>query len=359
MSTSTTHRSGTLAYVGVGGAPDDPQFPVRFTPESGPDPEMPANSFRWIGWATLHIGAHGVLVSARRRGWMGFKRRERRFFASADIRNVYRESGAVRVELADTGAGPQSFQFWPADLKTAATIVALLPTANTVEIDTPGSSAAAPAVRRRSVWILGVAAMVIAALVAVGIMFLRQGERTLQVAGTVTMLPVSAASAPGAVAAKLATAPDAEVFNGMQEFERIEPQIEGLKTQFSTALTALQLGSLSQGQFSDGLETWLIPQWRTLSNEAVEATPAQGSARYELHEDLVNITSTWQNALQSYANGLRDHDTARNLAAFGQLRHAHDLEQQAWQSYSSLEEQAAPQVTSLEKQAAPSQDPSR
>jgi hypothetical protein len=82
----------------VGAAPDDPQFHVRFTPENGPASE-PANSFRWIGWATLHIGAHGVLVSARRRGWMGFKRRERRFFASAEIRNVYREGGAVHVEL--------------------------------------------------------------------------------------------------------------------------------------------------------------------------------------------------------------------------------------------------------------------
>src|SRR5579862_4840166 len=148
MSTSTTHRSGTLAYAGVGAAPDEPQFHVRFTPENALTAEMPANSFRWIGWATLHIGAHGVLVSARRRGWMGFKRRDRRFFASAEIRNVYRESGAVRVELTETAAGPQSFQCWPADRKTAATIVALLPTANTVEIDSPLPSATATPVRR-------------------------------------------------------------------------------------------------------------------------------------------------------------------------------------------------------------------
>ena len=348
MSTSTTHRSGTLAYVGVGAAPDDPQFHVRFTPENGPASELPLNSFRWIGWATLHIGAHGVLVSARRSGWMGFKRRERRFFASAEIRSVYRESGAVRVELAETSTGPQSFQFWPADLKTAATIVALLPTANTVEIDAPVPSETAAPVRRTGVWILGAAATLVAALVVAGIVFLRQSERTLQAAGSVTVLPLSAATVPGAVdeATKLATTADPEAFSGEQEFERIEPQIDGLKTQFSTALTALQLGSLSQLEFSDGLRTWLIPQWRTLSNEVGESTPAQSSARYDLHEDLVNVTSTWENALDSYANGLREQDTQRNLAAFAQLRHAHDLERQAWGAYAKLKKQSAPRSSS-------------
>jgi hypothetical protein len=343
MSTSTTHRSDTLAYAGVGAAPDDPQFHVRFTPENGPTAELPANSFRWIGWATLHIGAHGVLVSARRRGWMGFKRRERRFFASAQIRNVYRESGAVHVELAETAAGRQSFQFWPPDLKTAATIVALLPTANTVEIDAPPPSETATPRRRRGPWILGAAATLIAALVAVGIVLLRQSERTLQATGSVTVLPVTAATAPGAVdeAAKPATAPaDPEVFSGVQEFERIAPQIEGLKTQFSTALLALQVGSLSQTEFSDGLETWLIPQWRTLGNEVGESTPAQNSARYDLHEDLVNVTLTWENALDSYANGLREQNRERNLAAFGQLRRAADLERQAWGAYDTLEKRA-------------------
>jgi hypothetical protein len=329
--------------VGVGAAPDDPQFHVRFTPENGPAAELPANSFRWVGWATLHIGAHGVLVSARRSGWMGFKRRDRRFFTSAEIRNVYREGGAVHVELAETPAGAQGFQFWPPDLKTAATIVALLPTANTVEIDAPFPSETATPVRRRGAWIFAAAATLIAALVCAGIVFLRQSERTLQAAGSVTVLPVPTTIAPGAAheAAKLATGPDPEVFSGIQEFQRIEPQIEGLKTQFSTALTALQLGSLSQTEFSGGLETWLIPQWRTLSNEVGESSPAQSSARYDLHEDLVNVTLIWENALESYANGLREQDTERNLAAFGQMRHAHELERHAQRSYAGLEKRSA------------------
>lgn len=346
MSTSTTHRSGTLAYAGVGAAPDEPQFHVRFTPENALTAELPTNSFRWIGWATLHIGAHGVLVSARRRGWMGFHRRERRFFPSADIRNVYRDGGAVCVELADVPTGPQSFQFWPADLKTAATIVALLPTANTVEIDSPAAANDTPASpRRRTGWILATAAATVATLVVVGVLFLRESERSLQAAGSITVLPIATTTgtSPSAMeaAAKAAAVADAAgAFDGMQEFERIEPQIQGLKTQFSTALTSLELGSLSQADFSDGLETWLIPQWRTLSNEVSEATPAraaQGSARYDLHESLVNITLTWENALQSYANGLREQNTDRNLAAFAQLRHAADLERQASESYDVLE----------------------
>lgn len=341
MSTSTTHRSGSLAYVGVGAAPDEPQFHVRFSPENALGSETPTNSFRWIGWATLHIGAFGVLVSARRRGWMGFHRRERRFFPSAEIRNVYRDGGAVCVELADAVTGPQSFQFWPTDLKTAATIVALLPTANTIEIDAPAAANDAPASpRRRGSWVLAAAAATVAALVVVGVMFLRQGERSLQAAGSITVLPITTPSGvPGVVeaATKPGARPDGGAFDGMQEFERIEPQIEGLKTQFSTALTALELGSLTQADFSAGLETWLIPQWRTLSNEVGEAAPAQGSTRYDLHENLVNVTLTWENALESYANGLREQDTDRNLAAFAQMRHAADLERQARLSYAVLE----------------------
>ena len=349
MSTSTTHRSGTLAYVGVGAAPDEPQFHVRFTPENDPSPEIPANSFRWIGWATLHIGAAGVLVSARRRGWMGFHRRERRFFPSAQIRNVYRDAGAVCVELSDAPAGPQSFQFWPADPKTAATIVALLPTANTVQIDAPTANEAVTPVRRRTAWLLGAAAVTVAMLVGAGILLLRQGERSLQTAGSITVLPVGAPTAPVGTmesAANPGAVPDADAFDGVREFARIEPQIEGLETQFSTALTALQLGSLSQSEFSDGLETWLIPQWRTLSNQVGEATPPQGSVRYDLHENLVNITLTWENALESYASGLREQDTDRNLSAFALMRHAAELERQAWSSYATLKKDSASQSAS-------------
>ena len=355
MSTSTTHRSGTPTYVGVGAAPDQPQFHVRFTPENALGSEAPTNSFRWIGWATLHIGAHGVLVSARRRGWMGFHRRERRFFPSAEIRNVYRDGGAVCVELSDAPTGPQTFQFWPADLKTAATIVALLPTANTVEIDAPAAANDAPAApRRRTGWILAAAAATVATLVVVGVLFLREGERSLQAAGSISVLPVATGTGTSPImmdaAAKAAAVADvASAFDGMREFEHIEPQIEGLKTQFSTALTSLELGSLSQADFSDGLETWLIPQWRTLSDEVGEATPAratQGSARYDLHENLVNITLTWENALESYANGLREQDADRNLAAFAQMRHAADLEKQAQQSYATLERDLTAQTAS-------------
>jgi hypothetical protein len=345
MSTSTTRRSGTLAYVGVGAAPDDPQFHVRFTPENGPAFEAPANSFRWTGWATLHIGVHGVLVSARRRGWMGFHRRERRFFPSAEIRNVYREGGAVRVELSDAPAGPQSFQFWPTDLKTAATIVALLPTANTVQIDAPGAGETDTPVRRNGRWILAAAALAVVALLGVGVLFLQQSERSLQATSSITMLPVAASAAPPE-AAKPAAAPDPDIFRGLQEFERIEPQIEGLKTQFSTALTALQLGAFAPSDFSNGLESWLLPQWRALSNEVGEATPAAGSSRYSLHEDLLNITSSWENALESYANGLRQRDTDKDLAAFAQLRHAAQLERQASASYEILKQEAAAQSAS-------------
>ncbi len=348
MSTSTTHRSGTRAYVGMGPAPDEPQFHVRFTPENDPAPDVPANSFRWSGWATLHIGARGVLVAARRRGWMGFHRRERRFFPSADICNVYREGSAVRVELSATPAGKQSFQFWPGDLRSAATIVALLPTAHTIEIDAPASSdtPTTPARRKRTaVWVLTVAAAAVAGLIAAGVAFLRQGEKSLQVAASGT---ADLAAAPGIPLQStpdriVRTTPmaDPEALAGIRDFERIEPQIEGLKTQFATAFTALQLGAITQGDFADGLDKWLIPQWRTLSSQIAETGPQSTSVRYGMHEDLAAVASVWQSALRAYASGLREHDTDRNLGAFVQMRRASDFESQAGHWYATLLSQTA------------------
>jgi hypothetical protein len=348
MSTSTTRRSGTRAYVGVDAAPDEPQFHVRFTPENEPAPEAPANSFRWIGWATLHIGARGVSVAARRRGWMGFHRRERRFFPSADICNVYREGGAVRVELSATPAGRQSFQFWPGDLRSAATIVALLPTANTVEIDAPLSSAAPTTPGRRTrttVWVLAIAAAAVAGLISAGVAFLRQSEKSLQVAasGTVDLTPapgIPLQSTPDKIVRDTPTA-DPEALAGVRDFERIEPQIEGLKTQFVTAFTALQLGAMSQPDFADGLDKWLIPQWRTLSSQIAENAPQRTSVRYGIHENLAAVAAVWQSALRAYASGLREHDNDKNLAAFAQMRRASELNSRAEHGYAILLQPAA------------------
>jgi hypothetical protein len=290
------------------------------------------------------------LVSARRRGWLGIQRRERRFFPSADIRRVYREGSAVRVDLHEDASGKRSFQFWPGDLRAAATIVALLPTANTVEVDVPAPSETTPAPARRTgtaLWVLALSAAAVAALIAASVAFLRQGERTLQSASSATAIPPLASSIPTApndrveATETVAPAPDPEVFNGLREYDRIEPQMSGLKTQFMTALTALELGTLTREDFSNGLENWLIPQWRVVGNEIAEATPLRGSIRFSLHDDLYAVATIWQAALESYATGLREQDTDRNLAAFAQMGHASDLEQHARDLYKALKTQVA------------------
>ncbi len=339
MSTSTTHRSSTRAHVGAGAAPDEPQFQVRFTPDNEPLPEPPTNSFRWSGWGTLHIGARGVLVAARRRGWLGFKRRDRRFFPSADIRSVYREGGAVRVDLHDAPEGKQSFQFWPADLRAAATIVALLPTANTVEIDAPAAVETPARTRRISpaVWVLTVAATVVAALVAASVAFLRQGEASLQTTSAAPRTPPP--SSPSAIAptrAAAAVVSDIEAELAREEFARTEPRMEGLKLQLVTAIRALELGAVTQEDFSKGLENWLLPQWRMLGRELADETPLRTSARLAMHNDLASSIAVWQGALQSYAAGLRDQDNDKNIAAFAQMKRAEEFEEQARYRLASL-----------------------
>lgn len=340
MSTSTTHRSGTRAYVGGGPAPDEPQFQVRFTPDNEPAPQ-PNNRFRWSGWGTLHIGVRGVLVTARRRAWIGFHRRERRFFPSADIRSVYREGGAIRVDLPDGPTGKQSFLFWPTDLRAAATIVALLPTVNTVEIDSPTGSEDPPPPRRisASVWVLTIAGTAIAALIAASVAFLRQGEASLQsTTSTGTASPPAApARITAAASPKAYSASDPEVILADAEFGSMVPRIDGLKTQFATAFTALQMGVVSRDSFTEGLDGWLIPQWRMLGAQLANTAPPRTSVRYGPHENLAAAVAVWEDGLRDYAQGLRDGDNARNIATLNRLKRADDFEQQARHWLASVE----------------------
>jgi hypothetical protein len=55
---------------------------------------------------------------------------------------------------------------------------------------------------------------------------------------------------------------------------------------------------------------------------------------------MAKVTSLWLGALQTYASGLREHDTAKNLAAFADMRRASELEGDVTRWYAILEQQS-------------------
>src|SRR5262249_55077946 len=80
-------------------------------------------------------GPRGLLVTARVQRLLWFYRTHQYFVPSSEIGTVYREGDRVRVELRGSTRDHPFFQFWADDARSAGAIVALLPTAQTVEVE--------------------------------------------------------------------------------------------------------------------------------------------------------------------------------------------------------------------------------
>jgi hypothetical protein len=112
-------------------------FDIRFARSAGLAAllEAPTNSFRWTGTGSLSIDAQGISVAARR-GLLSLLARNRtRRIPTANLKEVFREGDALRVEFATEETARASLLFWAQDRETAAQIVQLLPTTRTVELE--------------------------------------------------------------------------------------------------------------------------------------------------------------------------------------------------------------------------------
>lgn len=307
------------------------------------------NSFRWTGPGTIHILERGMLVMTRRRSPLGFRTADERFVAAAEICEVFREGDSIRVDLRGEDKTGEFFQFWTGNPAIAGTIVRLLPTTRTIEYD--GATAdqmplARPPLslhRRRRARQRWVSAALIVGLVAVGALL-------------ITDIVVRHA-APGAPAAKagtgvgpgigvvgpetgakplLAPAPpvphatSAEITNALSELRRFDDRIDGLRAQYRTASIALQWGQLSQDEFVDGLNKWLIPQWRALYSELASSPHEDGSLTSLVRKRLIGTAIGWNQGLEEYAEGLRTNSYDAVIAAFDRMSRGNEARREAW-----------------------------
>ena len=161
-------------------------FDIRFARSAGLAAmlEVPENAFRWKGGGLLRIDAQGISISVKRGllALFGGKRMQR--IPSENLRAVYREGDALRVEFQDGKTTRIVLPFWADDRETAEKIVRLLPTSQTVEIEhsTNATHSGKPRADWRMLLPLGAA---VAALVAVSWTIYQR-----------TQLPLEAASAP-------------------------------------------------------------------------------------------------------------------------------------------------------------------
>jgi hypothetical protein len=322
-----------------------PAFPIAFSRPAFSRPaafagrqDSRSNSFRWTGAGTLHVLERGLIVAARRRSVMGLHVADERFVPASEICDVYREGNSVRVDLRGDPQRKTFFQFWTSDAGTAGTIVRLLPTTRTIEYD--GSSAAPlpekvePSPRRSS---LRRALLPIAAIICIASLII--ADRLWRTAKTDSPLPqvtVPKLNLQNQVAAQRVEPPPprataAEIIAAQAYLLRFDDRIESLRSQHRMAFAALQSGNLSQADFINGLNTWLLPQWRALYGELNADTDVAGSLRYRVRRNLVQAVSYSAEGLREYAVGLQEKSYIDVMKAFDRLSAAHDAQRDARQ----------------------------
>jgi hypothetical protein len=323
-----------------------PEFQVLFSRPTGVSTrsDSRSNSFRWTGNGTIHILERGLVVSTKRRSPLGFRTADERFVPASEICEVYREGESVRVDLRSDGQRGAFFQFWTANAATAGTIVRLLPTTRTIEYEGASAErvavpkAAEPSLRQVSSPRIVVSIALIVALV--GIASLLATDRVLRRESAATGQTTSVTGATSVTGPdKTTTVPTpvtpghttpADVASALADMHRFDDRIDGLRTQYRMAFAALQSGDLSQQEFVDGIQKWLIPQWRALYRELALNAPANGSLTSLVRKRLIGAAIDWDRGLQDYTTGLQDGNYESVMGAFDRMSEGNEARREAW-----------------------------
>jgi hypothetical protein len=331
-----------------------PEFRVLFSrPTTDGRPNSRSNSFRWSGSGTLHVLERGLLVIAKRRFLLGFRVTDERFVPAFDICDVYREGNSVRVDVRADSRRGAFFQFWTRDAATAGTIVRLLPTTRTIEYEgdrttgpkvAPFGSQANSAADRahRAIFdhrtrparaivpiVLVVGLIGIASLITADIALRRKNA---DIGAPKIVKPLKSPSTKGATdgADEVRRATRSQVALALADIHRFDDRIDGLRAQFRMAFSALQTGELPQDDFIDGVDKWLIPQWRALYAELATNAPDDGSLDALVRKHLMDAALDWTRGVVDYATGLKDHSYGAVIAALDRMSEANEAQRQAW-----------------------------
>jgi hypothetical protein len=287
---------------------------VRFTPAAQRFAwaRHPANSFGWVGSGQLQCDAHGVHIDGRRMTLLG-PRHLRQTLGAGQIRDVYREGAVIQMHLR-SGARRAVIRLWALDAAQATQLVARLPTQRTIEVEAAPAAVQVPrpprSLARGAPLLLALAALLAAT-------YLLRARLLPEAAPAPAPRAAATPAAPAPAAAPVAAA---DLFQARLDLENFTTRFAALSTQFDVAFSALTVGTMSQGEFVAGLETWLGPQWATLAHQLPPGSAA--TLRGQVDEQLHAVVSYWQRALALYAHGLRVQDAREVNSAFDAMRAA-------------------------------------
>ena len=332
MSAAATQRRSMRPVLALVPRPNPRKFPIRFaaSPGLGGLLRRPHNSYGWVGLGSVLLDQHSLRITAKRLTVLG-PRRTVDFVHQSEIGGVYREGNAIRIDLLDE-VRPGYFCFWAQDAGSAADIVARLPTNSTVELEGAARTAwEEPAPRLSRVALVWAAAFV---LVMVGLLWAGTGwlraARPTQVSSRVSLAPQLDPTLIHVAPAPVPTQPEFVDPAAIADLQNFTDRFNALGQQFAVASEALQLGKLSQLEFSDGLQQWLMPQWKMLAEQLAPPTRAVSLSRAKADAQLQLVVDSWRQALTLYAYGLRDQDPQEVLQAFKSIGDAENYQRQSY-----------------------------
>jgi hypothetical protein len=133
----------------------------------------------------------------------------------------------------------------------------------------------------------------------------------------------------------------AEIEGVASELRAFDDRMDGLRAQYRTASDSLQSGNLTPSAFVDGIDRWLIPQWRTLYSEQASGVRSDGSLTSAVRRKLMDAATGWEQGLQEYADGLLNHNYNAVIAAFDSMSNGNESRREAWRMVERAEFETA------------------
>ena len=335
-------------------------FDIRFARSVGLTAllEVPLNRFRWKGGGHLRIDAKGISIGVKRGILALFRARHTQRISNENLRAVYREGEALRVEYDTAESKRIVLPFWAGDSGTAAQIVRLLPTNQTVEIEhsTEAPGARKPRADRRVLLTIGVTlAAGIAALWTTSLRTTppvegadaQQVENPLPppVAGTAPPSSAAAMAPPGAAMPVEAFDSIPEVTSSevavipisrgtlshdiaVRELAAFERDAASLESDYRLAHKQLMTGEMSPDDFAERLEEFEMRWWK-VTFRIYDSKQLEDPALLELRRVMLGAARRWRNFLSEYAEGLRSRDQVMIAGPLAEVARAQEMRARA------------------------------
>jgi hypothetical protein len=335
-------------------------FDIRFARSVGLTAllEVPLNRFRWKGGGHLRIDAKGISIGVKRGILALFGAGHTQRISNENLRAVYREGEALRVEYDTAESKRIVLPFWAGDSGTAAKIVRLLPTNQTVEIEhsTEAPGARKPRADRRVLLTIGVTlAAGIAALWTTSLRTTppvegagaQQVEKPLPppVAGTAPPSSAAAMAPPGAAMPVEAFDSIPEVTSSevavipisrgtlshdiaVRELAAFERDAASLESDYRLAHKQLMNGEMSPDDFAERLEEFEMRWWK-VTFRIYDSKQLEDPALLELRRVMLGAARRWRNFLSEYAEGLRSRDQVMIAGPLAEVARAQEMRARA------------------------------